>query len=70
MRIFNPYQRRIYGEKALDFSLVAIGALVFAQVASSQGLSWPLVVLGLILFILGLVGSYLFLKGVKGGDDT
>lgn len=65
-RFFKLAHRRIYGEKAINFSLLAIGGLVFAQAFSSKEVSPWLIVLGIILFIVGIVVSYFFLKESKG----
>jgi hypothetical protein len=58
----------VYGEKAVEFSFLALGGLVFAQFLPGQTVSPALLVLGIILFLSGLSTSYLFLRGVKGGD--
>jgi hypothetical protein len=68
MTFFNQTQRRVYGEKAVEFSFLALGGLVFAQFFSTQEFSPALLVLGIILFLSGLLISYFFLKGVKGGE--
>lgn len=67
-KLFNRTQRRIYGEKAVEFSFLSIGALIFGQFLSEKGLSLPLIILGLTLFITGSLVSYLFLRDVTGGE--
>jgi hypothetical protein len=64
---FNETQRRVYGEKTVDFSFLTLGGLVFAQFFSKQEFSPTLLVLGIVLFSLGLSISYFFLRRVKGG---
>ncbi len=68
MTFFNQTQRRVYGEKAVEFAFLALGGLVFTQFFSQQEFSAALLVLGIVLFLSGLVLSYLFLRSGKGGD--
>lgn len=66
--LFNLTHRRVYGEKAVEFSFLSVGALIFGQLLSEKDLSFSLVISGMVLFILGLVVSYFLLKGLKGGE--
>ncbi len=64
---FNDAHRRVYGEKAIEFSLLTVGGLIVAQTLSEKGISQELLVIGIILFPVGCIISYLFLKDVKNG---
>lgn len=67
---FNQAHRRVYGEKATEFSLLTVGGLILAQVLSEKGVSPQALFLGIIFFVLGSIISYLFLKGIKGGGHN
>ena len=69
-KAFNQTHRKVYGEKAVEFSSLSIGALIFGQLLSKNEISSQLLILGLLLFLAWLTLSYVFLKGVKGGEKT
>jgi len=64
----NNVQKRIYGEKAVEFAFLSIGGLVFAQLFTQERTSLPLLITGIGLASLGLIASYLLLKDMKEGE--
>lgn len=67
--LFNQTHRKVYGEKSVEFSILSVGALIFGQSFSEKGgFSVPLIIAGVIFFIIGIIASYFFLKGIKGGE--
>lgn len=70
-KIFNQVHYKVYGEKAIEFALLAVGALIFGQLLSEKaGLSFELAALGFVLFVLGFVVSYTFLSNIRGGEKN
>lgn len=67
-KLFNQTHRKVYGEKSVQFSILAIGALVFGPIVSGKEISIPLAIVGLVFSIVGLVVSYFLLKDVRGGE--
>lgn len=66
----NQAHRQVYGEKAIEFSLLTMGGLVITQVLSEQELSPQLILSGVAVFLIGFVISYQLLKRVKKGGGT
>jgi len=66
---FNQAQRKIYGEKSIEFSLLTVGGLILTRAFSEKGISFRILSLGIAFFLIGALISYLFLKGVKGDKN-
>lgn len=61
----NNTTRKIWAEKTFELTNIGAGALLFGQLLSDKGFSWLFTILGIILVIIGYIGSYLLTKDIK-----
>lgn len=52
--------RTLLAEKLLDLTNIGVGALIFGQFVSDKALSFPLIIAGIIILILGYTVSIVF----------
>lgn len=56
----NKEQRELLADKLMDLANISIAALVFGQFLSPVGLSWPLIGLGLMFYlVLSVISMHL-----------
>lgn len=66
---FNQNHLDVYGRKAVDFILLTIGGLIYAELAAETEVSLWVLGLGVIFVIIGFWLSYKLLKLAEGGED-
>ena len=62
-------ERKTYGEKAIDFSLLSFAGLVIAQLISESEIEGWVMMVGFGLFVGGIVVGRAFLKSLTGGEE-
>lgn len=54
--------RKLWAEKTLELTNIGAGATLFSQFFTGQAFSWPAIIVGFIMVIVGHIISYILYK--------
>ncbi len=65
----NRIHRKVYGEKAVDFSLLAFGGLVIGQFVTVNEADISIIVFGVVISVLGVMASYYLMRPLLDKEE-